>query len=104
MENINNLAIEKLEDLINTLTNDRDEHGNIKDLKTLNEACELRLKYYQKYGNPHEKEIDKKSIIENAIIEKTSKFDITNALNSIQLVDRETNYKPDSYIDFETVS
>lgn len=50
-------TIEELEQLVDELANDKDENGKVKDPQTLNNANMILFQMYQRYGNPHEKEI-----------------------------------------------
>lgn len=48
---------EEVEQLIDELAENKDENGKVKDPQALNNANEILFQMYQKYGNPHEKEI-----------------------------------------------
>lgn len=50
-------TIEELEQLVDELANDKDEDGKVKDPQALNNANMILFQMYQRYGNPHEKEI-----------------------------------------------
>lgn len=50
-------TMEELEKLVDDLGNDKDENGNIRNPQAFNDASSILMQYYQKYGNPHEKDI-----------------------------------------------
>ncbi|WP_173431812.1 hypothetical protein [Sharpea azabuensis] len=50
-------TLEELEELVDRLWEDKDENGNVKDLKAYQNASMVLMQYYQKYGNPHMAEI-----------------------------------------------
>ena len=50
-------TMEELEQLVDDLGNDKDEDGKIKNKLAFNNASSMLFQYYQKYGNPHEKDI-----------------------------------------------
>lgn len=50
-------TIEEVEQLIDELSNDKDENGKVKDPESLNNAVKVLMQLYRKYGNPHEKDI-----------------------------------------------
>lgn len=50
-------TMEELEKLVDELGNDKDENNNIRDKIAFNNASKMLFQYYQKYGNPHEKEL-----------------------------------------------
>ena len=118
-------TINELEDLVDKLAEDKDENGNVKDPQSLNNVYSVLSEQYKK--NPKYlfnkiNELQKKNESEGATMaEKTSAEDIEKALNdtvddgiiepdneevhlrststdSEQLVERETNYEPDTYV------
>lgn len=52
-----NYTVEELEKLVDELAEDKDENGKVKDPVSLNNVNMILFQAYQKYGNPHEKEI-----------------------------------------------
>lgn len=50
-------SIEELENIVDTLSKDLDENGNVKNPFGLNFANSMLMQMYMKYGNPHEEEI-----------------------------------------------
>lgn len=124
-------TINELEDLVDKLAEDKDENGNVKDPQSLNNVYSVLSEQYKK--NPKYlfnkiNELQKKNESEGATMaEKTSAEDVEKALNdtmddgiiepdneevhlrststdSEQLVERETTYKPDTYIQFEEIT
>ena len=124
-------TINELEDLVDKFAEDKDENGNVKDPQSLNNVYSVLSEQYKK--NPKYlfnkiNELQKKNESEGATMaEKTSAEDIEKALNdtvddgiiepdneevhlrststdSEQLVERETTYEPDTYVQFEEVT
>lgn len=124
-------TINELEDLVDKLAEDKDENGNVKDPQSLNNVYSVLSEQYKK--NPKYlfnkiNELQKKNESEGATMaEKTSAEDVEKALNdtvddgiiesdneevhlrststdSEQLVERETNYEPDTYVSYEEVA
>ena len=124
-------TINELEDLVDNLAEDKDENGNVKDPQSLNNVFSVLSEQYKK--NPKYlfnkiNELQKKNESEGATMaEKTSAEDIEKALNdtvddgiiepdneevhlrststdSEQLVERETDYEPDTYVQFEEIT
>ena len=50
-------TIQEVEELIDKLSEDKDENGKVKDPESLNNAVKVLMQLYRKYGNPHEKDI-----------------------------------------------
>lgn len=50
-------TIQEVEELIDRLSEDKDENGKVKDPESLNNAVKILMQLYRKYGNPHEKSI-----------------------------------------------
>lgn len=50
-------TIQEVEELIDKLSEDKDENGKVKDPESLNNAVKVLMQLYRKYGNPHEKSI-----------------------------------------------
>lgn len=116
---LKNYTTEELEQLVDKLAEDKDENGNVKDPQALNNVHSILFQYYQKYGNPHETELIQKlkeiqeqkksgevTMADKADIEEVEKVlsTVSEELDSEHLVDRETDYKPDSYVDFEEIT
>ncbi len=120
---LKNYTTEELEELVDKLSEDKDENGNVKDPKALNNVSAMLFQYYQKYGNPHEKDlIQKLQDYQKAksegitMVPKTDEETVKKALSEVadepintvsqseELVDRETNYEPDTYVPFEEVT
>lgn len=124
-------TINELEDLVDKLAEDKDENGNVNDPQSLNNVYSVLSEQYKK--NPKYlfnkiNELQKKNESEGATMaEKTSAEDIEKALNdtvddgiiepdneevhlrststdSEQLVERETTYEPDTYVQFQEIT
>lgn len=54
---LHNYTTEELEKLVDKLADDKDEDGRVKNPEALNNVNAILFQMYQKYGNPHEKEI-----------------------------------------------
>ena len=72
-------TMEELEALVDQLANDKDENGNIKNPRALNNANLILMQYYQKYGNPHIAEI-----LEKLKNQKSTDEQVTEALKEIE--------------------
>lgn len=102
-------TIQEVEELIDKLSEDKNENGKVKDPESLNNAVAILMQLYRKYGNPHEKDIieDIKKAKEQKPLEEQKK----EALEEVkeQLSDSETKPKDAStmyneeYVDFEEV-
>ena len=104
-------TINELEDLVDKLAEDKDENGNVKDPQSLNNVYSVLSEQYkkntsylinklsklQKEANPEGSTMAKKTTTEE--VEKALKED-----DSEQLVERETNYEPDTYVSYEEVA
>ena len=114
---------EELEELVDKLSEDKDENGAVKYPQSLNNVSAMLFQYYQKYGNPHEKELIQKlqdyqkaksegstmaQKTDEETIKKALSEDINEPINTVsqseELVDRETNYEPETYVDFEEIT
>lgn len=115
---LKNYTTSELEDLVDKLSEDKDENGKVKDPQALNNVNAMLFQYYQKYGNPHEKELTEKlkeiaekvksgeatmsdKVDETAV--KDALQDVSDSLDKEVLTDNVTDYNPDSYVDFEMV-
>lgn len=104
-------TINELEDLVDNLAEDKDENGNVKDPQSLNNVYSVLSEQYkknpsylinklsklQKEANPEGSIMAEKATIEE--VEKALKED-----DSEQLIERETNYEPDTYVSYEEVA
>lgn len=54
---LHSYTVYELEDLLDKLSNDKDENGRIKDPNAVNNINAMLFQFYQKYGNPHAAEI-----------------------------------------------
>ena len=102
-------SIKELEDLVDKLAEDKDENGNVKDPRALNNASAILFQMYQKLGNPHEKdllerlkEFNEKQTTQEQVEEKLN--EVAEELDKEQFTDRETVYEPDTYIDYEEIT
>ena len=102
-------TIQEVEELIDKLSEDKDENGKVKDPESLNNAVKVLMQLYRKYGNPHEKDIIE--AIKKAQEQKPLEEQKKEALEEVkeQLSDNETKPKDAStmyneeYVDFEEV-
>lgn len=93
---------EEVEQLIDELAENKDENGKIKDPQALNNANAILFQMYQKYGNPHEKEI--LEAIKRAQETKSLEEQKKDALEEISEELKEANeQKDDEYVEFEEV-
>lgn len=104
-------TINELEDLVDNLAEDKDENGNVKDPQSLNNVYSVLSEQYKK--NPSYL-INKLSKLQkeanpegSTMAEKTTTEEVEKALkedDSEQLIERETNYEPDTYVQFEEIT
>lgn len=102
-------TIQEVEELIDKLSEDKDENGKVKDPESLNNAVAILMQLYRKYGNPHEKDIIE--AIKKAKEQKPLEEQKKEALEEVkeQLSDSETKPKDAStmyneeYVDFEEI-
>lgn len=104
-------TINELEDLVDNLAEDKDENGNVNDPQSLNNVYSVLSEQYKK--NPSylinklyklQKEANPEG---STMAEKTTTEEVEKALkedDSEQLVERETNYEPDTYVSYEEVA
>lgn len=104
-------TINELEDLVDKLAEDKDENGNVKDPQSLNNVYSVLSEQYKK--NPSYlinklSKLQKDANPEGSIMaEKTTTEEVEKALkedDSEQLIERETNYEPDTYVSYEEVA
>lgn len=102
-------TIQEVEELIDKLSEDKDENGKVKDPESLNNAVAILMQLYRKYGNPHEKDI--LEAIKKAQEEKPLEEQKKEALEEVkeQLSDNEIEPKDantmynEEYVDFEEI-
>lgn len=90
---------EEVEQLIDELAENKDKNGKVKDPTALNNANAILFQMYQRYGNPHEKEILEaiKKMQEEKSLEEQKK----DALEDVsKAIDGENN---DEYVEFEEI-
>ena len=94
--------IEELEELVDALAKDVDENGNMKNIRSYNNAQSILFKMYMKYGNPHKEELLEK--VSN-YLKSVSETEKENALNEAveELENKVEPIKMDEYIDYEEV-
>lgn len=101
----------ELEDLVDKLAEDKDENGNVKDPQSLNNVYSVLSEQYKK--NPSYlinklSKLQKEANHEGSIMaEKATTEEVEKALKEDdyeQLIERETNYEPDTYVSYEEVA
>ena len=121
---LKNYTTEELEQLLDKLAEDKDENGNVKDPQSLNNVNAMLFQYYQKYG-PSKSLLDKLNTYKKTDTEQVTKAledvntemktlseedrkalydDMKSFEDSEQLVERETDYEPDTYVSYEEVA
>lgn len=104
-------TINELEDLVDKLAEDKDENGNVKDPQSLNNVYSVLSEQYKK--NPSYlinklSKLQKKANPEGSTMaEKATTEEVEKALkedDSEQLIERETNYEPDTYVSYEEIT
>lgn len=121
---LKNYTTEELEQLLDKLAEDKDENGNVKDPQALNNVNAMLFQYYQKYG-PSKSLLDKLNTYKKTDTEQVTKAleevdtemktlseedqkalydDMRSFEDSEQLVERETEYEPEQYVQFEELS
>lgn len=78
---IHDLTIEEVEALVDKLADEKDENGNIKRKQEFDNASAVLFHMYNKYGNPHEKEIIE--AVKNAAKQKASAEEIKEKLEEV---------------------
>lgn len=108
---LKNYTINELEDLVDKLAEDKDEEGHVKDTQSLNNVYSVLTEEYRKHPNyliQKLQELNKAKNTEGSTMaEKTTPEEVEKALketDSEQLVERETNYEPDTYVSYEEVA
>lgn len=94
-------TIEELEQLVDELANDKDENGKVKDPQALNNANMILFQMYQRYGNPHEKEI--LEAIKKMQEEKSLEEQKQAALEEVDKELAENKEQNEEYVEFEEV-
>lgn len=114
---LKNYTTEELEQLLDKLAEDKDENGNVKDPQALNNVNAMLFQYYQKYG-PSKSLLDKLNTYKKTDTEQVTKAleDVDTEMKTlseeekealyedmkkIALTERETDYEPEQYVDFE---
>lgn len=114
---LKNYTTEELEQLLDKLAEDKDENGNVKDPQALNNVNTMLFQYYQKYG-PSKSLLDKLNTYKKTDTEQVTKAleDVNTEMKTlseddkealyedmkkIATVERETDYEPERYIQFE---
>ena len=121
---LKNYTTEELEQLLDKLAEDKDENGNVKDPQALNNVNAMLFQYYQRYG-PSKSLLDKLNTYKKTDTEQVTKAledvdtemktlseedqkalydDMRSFEDSEQLVERETDYEPDTYVSYEEVA
>lgn len=57
---LKNYTTEELEQLVDKLSEDKDENGEVRNKQAFMNAQQMLMQYYMRYGNPHEEEIKAK--------------------------------------------
>lgn len=89
-------TIKELEDLVDELSEDKDENGNVKDPQALNNTVAILFQQYQKVGNPHEKDLLTK--IKEFNEQQSTQEQATEKLNEVA-----EELEMDRYVPFEEV-
>lgn len=76
-----NYTISEVEELLDKLAQDKDENGKVRNPQALNNVNAVLFQMYQKYGNPHEKEIIE--AVKKAQERKTTEKEKENALQEV---------------------
>ena len=114
---LKNYTTEELEQLLDKLAEDKDENGNVKDPQAHNNVNAMLFQYYQKYG-PSKSLLDKLNTYKKTDTEQVTKAleDVDTEMKTlseeekealyedmkkIALTERETDYEPEQYVDFE---
>ena len=111
---LKNYTINELEDLVDKLAEDKDEEGRVKDPQALNNVYSVLSEQYRKnpkYLFNKMSELQKQRAEgESTMAEKTTTEEVEKALEEVQistkeeLVDRETTYEPDTYVEYEEIT
>lgn len=111
---LKNYTISELEELVDKLAEEKDEEGNVKDPQALNNAYAVLTNEYKKnpkYLFNKMSELQKQHAEGDAsMAEKTTPEEVEKALEEVkistkeELVERDTDYEPDTYVDFEEIT
>lgn len=111
---LKNYTISELEELVDKLAEEKDENGNVKDPQALNNVYSVLSEQYRKnpkYLFNKMSELQKQRAEGGAsLAEKTAPEEVEKALEEVQvstkeeLVERETDYEPDTYVSYEEVA
>lgn len=110
---IHDLTVEEVEALVDKLADEKDENGNIKRKQEFDNASAVLFHMYNKYGNPHEKDIIE--AVKEAAKRKTNTSEVQTALkeiggelakNAAGNVPTASEDKPDNgeYVEYEQVA
>lgn len=78
---LHDLTIEEVEAIVDRLGEDKDEDGKIRRKTEFDNACAVLFHMYNKYGNPHEKDIIE--AVKNAAKQKASTEEIKEKLEEV---------------------
>lgn len=92
-------TIEEVTELLNNISQDKDEEGKVKNPDALNNAYAILTQMYKKYGNPYKKygKSTEEQKVE-ALNEVAKELDSTKQIDSV-----ETGSDDGQYIEFEEV-
>ena len=92
-------TIEEVAELLNNISQDKDEEGKVKNPDALNNAYAILAQMYKKYGNSYKKygKSTEEQKVE-ALNEVAKELDSTKQIDSV-----ETESDDDQYIEFEEV-
>lgn len=99
---LHNYTTEELEELVDKLAEDKDENGKVKDPQALNNVNSILFQYYQKYGNPHEKEL--KEIIQKYAESKSTEEQVQEKLEEVVEEIEPKELEMDRYVEFEEIA
>lgn len=92
-------TIEEVAELLNNISQDKDEEGKVKNPDALNNAYAILAQMYKKYGSPYKKygKSTEEQKVE-ALNEVVKELDSTKHIDSV-----ETESDDDQYVEFEEV-
>lgn len=77
---LDDYTIPELEDLVDQLSEDKDENGHVRNPRTLNNVNSVLMHMYQKYGIPEDSNLIKK-LKESLVINRNTKEQVEEKLN-----------------------
>lgn len=95
---LHDYTIDELEQLVDSIAEDKDENGKMKNPTEFNNASKILFDMYQRYGNPHEAELLEQ--IKKAKEAKTTKEQVIEKLEEV----KEEVDPMDHYVEFEEVA